>query len=106
MKPDHRHTILSNCKDGEEIPVPRTRPDTALIQWTLSRLLAVGVSKSGFPYIVWENRDWAAILIGSSRTNQRPQSVIRNDASCRTCSLEDSRSRQNTAERMGKELVY
>lgn len=105
MKYEIRALIIDNCKDGEQFPVNHKKP---LFEWSIGKLLSYGVTKDGFPFIVWENKDFGSILVGKSRWNEEPHSKLRNDASCAYIGLglvkfED---RMHIAEAMSKQILY
>lgn len=105
MKYETRALIIDHCKDGEQFPANRKKP---FFDWSIGKLLSYGVTKAGFPFIVWETKNFGSIQVGNSRWNEEPKSRLRNDASCEYIGLglvkfED---RMAIADAMSKQIIY
>jgi len=99
MNEDKRQLILTECKNGEHESFHGSK-----LKFGLGKPLYYGVTVEGFPWIVWETRNWGAIQVGESRTGITPISGLRNDANARIC-LNTISDMQFTAKLMSRQLV-
>lgn len=99
MNLELRCFIFNELKDGEQVSGHKSK-----IPFTLKKLLSYGLTKDGFPFIVWETTNMAHILVGMSRFSEEPVCKIRNDARANIL-LNTMGDRMFTAEKMSLRLV-
>lgn len=100
MNEKYRKQILEKCQNGVQLSFHKSG-----IDWKLGKPLSFGVTKDGFPFAVWEHRDFGSITVGISRDGKEPQSRLRNDASS-AIDLTTFEARMRTAERMSQVIVH
>lgn len=99
-----RHFILDHCKDGEQLPItPKHKQEYPL---TLGlKPLSFGITPDGFPFMVWESRNFGSILVGESKWQEQPKSKLRNDT-CESINLNTLEDRMKSACYMAGQIAY
>lgn len=100
MKTEYRNHILLELKDGEQRLFHKSK-----LKWRLGKPLSYGITPLGFPFIVWENKDFATIQVGLSRFGDEPISLLRNDT-CNSICLTEQKDRMYSAIYMSKQIAY
>ena len=104
MNHETRFFIIENCKKGEQKSAHKSELQK---NWKLGKLLSFGLTRDGYPFVVFEYPNFASIVVGRSVPEyNNPPSHLRNDASCNSCILNSFEDRMKTAERMSKEILY
>jgi len=97
--------ILDRCKDGEQFPFTAKHKQEYPLSFGL-KPLSFGITPEGFPFIVWESKNFGTILVGESKWQEQPKSKLRNDARCDSVVLNTFEDRMRTARFMARQIAY